>query len=145
VDGVDASGLDALLARTMAAVERVGAVAGDGSEPVEGEGTALDGQVSVRALPPGRLGAVLLDPRVMRLPSQDLAEALVVAANAALADLQEKAALPAGAPDLTGLRSSLDQLRQDANRQFGALTASLLAAQDRVVASAAATGTGEEG
>jgi hypothetical protein len=136
-DGVDGSALAALLARAVSATEQLGAAPTPDGEPVEGEGegSAADGQVVARAVLPGRIGGLTLDPRAMRLASQDLAEAVVSAVNAALADLRDKA-VPAGSADLTALRTSLERLRQDTQQQFGALTDSLMAAQDRLVARA---------
>jgi hypothetical protein len=58
-------------------------------EPPEGYGEAADGLVRV-TVTGGRLSTVELNPRVMKLASQELAEAFVEAANAALADLASK-------------------------------------------------------
>src|SRR5512138_2008427 len=52
-------------------------------EPLQGHGEAADGMVRVTAVE-GRLSIVDLNPRVMRLASQELAEAFAEAANAAL-------------------------------------------------------------
>jgi DNA-binding protein YbaB len=70
--------------------EGAGAEPGD-SEPASGNGQALDGLIQVTARA-GRVTEIQLDPRAMRLPSQTLAEELLAATNAALADLESKAA-----------------------------------------------------
>jgi hypothetical protein len=135
VDGVDGSALSDLLARAASAAERASAVAADGV-PVEGEGSAADGQVVARAVLPGRVSTLTLDPRVLRLPAEEVSVAVVTAVNAALADLATAAGVAGGPADLSGLRDSLERLQGDAQRQFGALTDALLAAQDRLVARA---------
>jgi hypothetical protein len=65
-----------------------GATGPDG-RPHEGAGEAAGGLIRVTAIG-GRLSGVELDPRAMRLPSQDLAREFEAAANAALADLASK-------------------------------------------------------
>jgi DNA-binding protein YbaB len=60
----------------------------DGSPP-EGHGEAADGMVRVTAVD-GRLSAVELDARAMRLASHELAQAFTEAANAALTDLTSR-------------------------------------------------------
>ncbi|MET7968680.1 YbaB/EbfC family nucleoid-associated protein [Micromonospora sp. NPDC005305] len=133
---VDPSGLDRVLSETMSALGRFTAGAdGDGEAPPppEGVGEAADGLVRATAGPPGRITALTLDPRVMRLPSESLAEEIGTAVNAALADLQEKAtaAVP-GQVDLSSLGEQLRRIQQDAGRQLTTFTDALVQAQDRL-------------
>ncbi|MFI5835451.1 YbaB/EbfC family nucleoid-associated protein [Micromonospora sp. NPDC051300] len=130
----DPSGLGRVLSETMAALQRHNA-AGQGEPPAppEGTGEAADGLIRVTAGPPGRVTGLTLDPRVMRMPSETLAEQIEAAVNAALADLQERAtaAVP-GEVDLGSLGEQLRRIQEDAGRQFTAFTDALVAAQDRL-------------
>jgi hypothetical protein len=93
------------------------AVDADGA-PLQGHGEAADGLVRVVAVE-GRLSAVELNPRVMRLASPELAEAFAEAANAALADLAAKfprTAYPA--VDLGNLETQLAEAQQQATLQL---------------------------
>ncbi|MEW9551352.1 YbaB/EbfC family nucleoid-associated protein [Nonomuraea sp. NPDC050783] len=58
---------------------------------VRGTGTAADGQIVVGADSTGRIDSIKLNPRVMRLASQDLAEHLLRAVNAAQDDCNRQA------------------------------------------------------
>lgn len=57
---------------------------------VRGEGEAADGLVRVVVGPSGTLEDLELDPRAMRLASEELRDAIVEAAQAATADAQAK-------------------------------------------------------
>lgn len=90
------------------------ATANADGEPLQGHGEAADGMVRVSAVE-GRLSAVDLNPRVMRLASQELSEAFAEAANAALADLASKypqTAYPA--IDIAKLGAQLAEAQQEA-------------------------------
>ncbi|GGR64876.1 hypothetical protein GCM10010169_04990 [Micromonospora fulviviridis] len=131
---VDPSGLGRVLSETMSALGRFTAGAdGEAPPPAEGTGEAADGLVRVTAGPPGRITALTLDPRVMRLPSESLAEEIAAAVNGALADLQEKAtaAVP-GQVDLSSLGEQLRRIQEDAGRQLTTFTDALVQAQDRL-------------
>jgi hypothetical protein len=131
---VDPSGLGRVLSETMSALGRFTAAAdGEAPPPPEGVGEAADGLVRVTAGAPGRISALTLDPRVMRLPSESLAEEIAAAVNAALADLQEKAtaAVP-GQVDLGSLSEQLRRIQEDAGRQLTTFTDALVQAQDRL-------------
>jgi hypothetical protein len=87
-------------------------------EPLQGYGEAADGMVRVTAVE-GRLSTVDLNPRVMRLASQELAEAFAEAANAALADLASKfpqTTYPA--VDIGTLETQLAEAQQQATLQI---------------------------
>jgi DNA-binding protein YbaB len=75
-------------------------------DAVRGTGTAADGQIVVGADSSGRIDSIDLNPRVMRMPSQDLAEELLRAVNAAQDDCARQA------QDLiaqTGVDTSVDE------------------------------------
>jgi len=70
----------------------------------------------------GRLSLVELDPKVMRLPSQTLAEEFARAANQALAQLRDAnaGAAPATA-DLRALASQLEQVQEMGERELASV------------------------
>ncbi|MEQ4718183.1 YbaB/EbfC family nucleoid-associated protein [Nonomuraea sp. B19D2] len=55
-------------------------------QTISGVGEGADGKVRVRADADGRIAQISLDPRVMKLSSQDLAEAVVLAVRRAQED-----------------------------------------------------------
>jgi DNA-binding protein YbaB len=73
------------------------------AEPPEGRGEAADGMVKVTARD-GRISTVELNPKAMRMASQDLAEAVTKAANAALDDLATKFPAVAAGPTIDPAR-----------------------------------------
>jgi hypothetical protein len=77
------------------------------STPV-GTGQALEGKIQV-TVSGGRVSQVQLDPRAMRIPSEDLAAAFRDAANAAIDDQNSQAS--AGLPNVP----SVDQLSRTLN------------------------------
>ncbi len=130
---VDPSGLDRMLSETMSALGQFTAGAETETPPPEGQGEAADGLIQVTVGPPGRITALTLDPRAMRMASESLAEEITQAVNAAFADLQEKAttAVP-GEIDLGSLGDRLRKIQEDAGRQLTAFTDALVEAQDRL-------------
>jgi DNA-binding protein YbaB len=73
---------------------------------VRGSGTAAGGQIVVEADSSGRIDSIKLNPRVMRMASQDLADELLRAVNAAQDDCaQQTHDLIAG----TGVKPSMDE------------------------------------
>ena len=83
-------------------------------DPPTGFGEAAEGMVRVTAVD-GRVTAVDLNPRVMRMASEELAEYLATAVNAALADLAGK--YPRGnlpTVDLGRLDDQLAEVQQQA-------------------------------
>lgn len=91
-----------------------GADAAESAAPA-GTGEALDGKVQV-TVTGGRISDVQLDPRVMRIPSQDLAAAFRDAANAAIADQNTQAeGLPA-VPSVDQLARTLNEIAVDSVR-----------------------------
>ncbi|SBT54234.1 YbaB/EbfC family nucleoid-associated protein [Micromonospora narathiwatensis] len=129
---VDPSGLGRVLSETMSALGQFTAGAESDAPPPEGHGEAADGLVQVTVGPPGRITALTLDPRAMRMASESLAEEVTEAVNAALADLQEKVTAVPGQIDLGSLGDQLRKIQEDAGRQFSAFTDALVEAQDRL-------------
>src|SRR5262245_14847799 len=118
VDGGSDMGLDRLLADTRQALESIRGGAAVPDEPLEGTGTAHDDQVRATVRTPGRVTALDLNPRVMRLPSEELAEHIVTAVNAALDDLRAKAVDAATPVDLGTLGTQLADLQGESIRQM---------------------------
>ncbi|MGW5362109.1 YbaB/EbfC family nucleoid-associated protein [Actinopolymorpha pittospori] len=88
---------------------------------IHGQGEAIDGKVLVETDNAGRLVKVELDPRVMRLPSTELAEAFLAAAQQASDDVARQSSelmnefMPAQAPSIDKLlRTDYSGLRDDA-------------------------------
>ena len=131
---IDPSGLDGTLADVVAALGRARASSGDQDEqePPIGTGEAADGRVRVRAVLPGRIENLELEPSVLRLRGAELAREIEAAVNTALADLQGRAVAAAGASDLGGLTDQLKDIQFDAERQFARLTVSLVEAQEQL-------------
>jgi hypothetical protein len=124
--GLGIEGLDQLLAETgraLAAI-RSGSAAGEG-EPMEGTGSARDDQVRAVVRAPGQLTALSLDPRLMRLPSEELADDIMVAVNAALTDLRTKAVGAALPADPDALREQLGALHGESIRQMSRFTSAI--------------------
>jgi hypothetical protein len=89
-----------------------------GAEPPEGRGEGADGMVKVTAVD-GRISTVELNPKAMRMASQDLAEAFTTAANAALADLASKFPVPdVTMIDPAALEAQLADLEQQGHIQM---------------------------
>lgn len=84
-------------------------------ETLGGSGQAAGGHVSVLVGPDGRLRELNLNPRVMRMASEDLAREVLMAVNAAIDDLRAgiPGLEPAVIPDLRKLAESLDGVHAD--------------------------------
>jgi hypothetical protein len=96
-------------------------------EPPEGHGKAADGRVRVTA------AGVDLDPRAMRLPSTDLAAAIMEASNAALDDLAAKyPAMAYPTVDLATLDAQLGEVQQQGLMQLRRYTQSISDAVRRI-------------
>lgn len=95
-------------------------------EPVEGVGEAAEGRVKVTAVSGGRLTNVEINPRAMRLSSEELGGHLTAAANAALKDLRGKLADAAGdVVDPGALAERVDQIQAEGLRQLGEFNAAI--------------------
>ncbi|MBM7783625.1 YbaB/EbfC family nucleoid-associated protein [Tenggerimyces flavus] len=122
------SAVDQILTDTRRALDgmREPRPADAAAEQVTGEGEAAEGKVRVVATLPGHVQSMTMDPRMMRLGSEAVCEALTEAVNAALADLRAKTTTGANAPvDLERLSGDLEAIQteslQSMRTMFGAL------------------------
>jgi DNA-binding protein YbaB len=131
---IDFGPMSRMLEQTMQALDTArGARGGDeDAEPIEGHGEAADGLIRVKALPGGKLAELELDPRVMRMDSTSLSEAIVTAANAALADLTEQLRNGLAGPDLNALSDQLKEIQQESTRNMGNFLEALTGIQERI-------------
>ena len=140
---VDGSGLQRLLGQAMQALGQVrGAAgedgqdgAGEDAEPILGHGEGADGLIQVTAETGGRISAIELDPRIMRLSTVDLGAELVAAVNAALTDLQNRIREAVAMPDLDNLAAQLKEVQEESSRQMGNFLQSLTDVQERIASS----------
>ncbi|GAA2441738.1 hypothetical protein GCM10010191_67500 [Actinomadura vinacea] len=114
--------LDRMLSEARKALEsmRQGDTAGPPPEPVEAVGESADGRVTVTATTGGRITGVEINPRAMRLSSQELGEQMVIAINAALDELRAKAPTAESEPavDPAALQTQLEELQNQGVRQM---------------------------
>ncbi|PWU43490.1 hypothetical protein DLE60_16135 [Micromonospora globispora] len=102
------------------------------ASPPEGCGEAAEGLIRVRTAPPGRVTALEVDPRLLRLDLATLTGHIMAAVNDAMADLQGATAPTAGPIDLGDLGRQLTEIQQGAARQFSTFLTGLADAQDRL-------------
>ena len=132
---IDFGPMSRMLEQTMQALDTARGVRVDGdenAEPVEGHGEAADGLIRVKALPGGKLAELELDPRVMRMDSTSLSDAIVEAANAALADLTEQLRNGLAGPDLNALADQLKEVQQESTRNMSTFLDALTDIQERI-------------
>jgi DNA-binding protein YbaB len=129
---IDPSGIDRMLTDALSALTTFQASQQDGAVAAEGIGEAADGMITVRTGPPGRVTGLTLNPRVLRLGTEALAEEITSAVNQALTDLQESAGTSAGPVDLSALGEQLKRTQETAARQLTSFLNALAAAQDRL-------------
>ncbi|MGH3486840.1 MAG: hypothetical protein ACRDP8_02825 [Actinopolymorphaceae bacterium] len=103
---------------------------GGGGTPT-GTGEALDGKVRI-TVSAGHVSEVVLEPRVLRTPSEELAAAIRDATNAAIdaQNSQGTAALP-GVPPMADLAATLDEVSAESLR---AMEESSLGIRDAIAA-----------
>ncbi|GAA2711595.1 YbaB/EbfC family nucleoid-associated protein [Actinoplanes palleronii] len=94
-------------------------------------GEAAEGQVRAEFGADGRLAALTVDPRMMRLGSPELCDRIVEAVNAAIDAMRGDTAVPAAA-DLSQLTEQLQQVRDTAVPRMGAFLQALTEAQARM-------------
>lgn len=130
--GLGGAGVDRLLEEIRGALAELranppaaGADAADPAAPADpataelrGVGEASGGQVQVTVTAGGKLAAVKIDPRAMRLGSEALGEQIVAAGNAALDDLRAHAASVPGAADPAALAERLADVQGQSVRQM---------------------------
>ncbi|ACY96379.1 conserved hypothetical protein [Thermomonospora curvata DSM 43183] len=107
-------------ARSMLDAMRSGRSAPSDEEEVKGVGEAADGRVTVTVNSSGLLESVELNPRLLRLPAEEIGEHIVTAVNAALQDFRTKAnqAVGAASVDLNALAASMQELQDQSVRQM---------------------------
>jgi DNA-binding protein YbaB len=99
---------------------------GDAAEaPAEGRGEAADGRIRVVAGVGGEVTSIELDPRVMRMASEELAAELAVAVNAALRDLRARTQATDVAIDPAALQERLREAQDQGLRQMALFTQTL--------------------
>lgn len=139
-EDIGGAGFDQLFEQTKQALEaaRAGRPESTGdAEPVTGEGTAADGQVKVTAAAGGKIEQIVVSPRLLRDGIEAVCEHIVVAVNAALADLRTKSAgdQALGAADPAALAGQLRDLQDESMRKMAsysqALTDALAQVRDR--------------
>jgi hypothetical protein len=122
------SGIDELLAQTRRSLEAIStARAGDTDGESSGSGEALDGQVRA-SVTGGRLVSLTVEPRLMRLPSGDLCEQIMVAVNAALDDARAAPGADAASPapvDPQALASQLRGVQEQSLRQMSTFSTAM--------------------
>ena len=132
---IDFGPMSRMLEQTMQALDtaRGVRVGGDeNAEPVEGHGEAADGLITVKALAGGKLAELHLDPRAMRMDSTSLSDAIVEAANMALADLTEQLRNGLAGPNLDTLADQLKEVQQQSTRQMSTFLDALTDVQERI-------------
>lgn len=123
----DINEFDRMLSQTRELLDQMRGGRADpaGGEDVEGRGEAADGKVKVVAGSGGELTSVELDPRVMRMASEELAEELKTAVNAALRELRSRAQAAETPIDPAVLTGLLRETQDQGLRQMAAFTQSL--------------------
>ncbi|MEV4093264.1 YbaB/EbfC family nucleoid-associated protein [Streptosporangium saharense] len=99
--------------------------AGEPLPDVTGEGESAGGLVRATAGGAGTLDSLRLDPRALRAGSQELAEQIVEAVNAALSDLRSRAGVAPPVPGVTGLEAELERLQEEALTRLDAFTGAI--------------------
>ncbi len=122
---LDGGGFERLLDDTRRALRSLRSAGAGGStprgepaEPLRGEGAAAEGRISVSAVSGGRVEGLSVDPRLLRLGSEELCAHIVVAVNVALEDLRAQTSqVDAGGLDPAVLAGTLEGLQADSARQ----------------------------
>lgn len=117
-----AASLDELLTRTQQALSAMRSRPvehpdGDAEELLRADGTAADGLVRAVVVQGGRLESVTVDPRLSAAGVEAVCGHIVVAVNAALADLEAQVSASARA-DADALAARLGGLREQSRRQM---------------------------
>ena len=134
---IEAAGIEQLLAQTQQTLAQAlgqGGGEGEDAEPIQGYGAAADGLIQIVAVPGGQLQELELDSRVMRMTTVQLAEEVLAAANAALADLQAQLRERAAAPDLDSIADKLREVQEQSVPELRKFMDALTDVQSRIVA-----------
>jgi DNA-binding protein YbaB len=99
-----------------------------------GNGTALDGKITVRLATDGRVSELHLDERVMSMPANELAREIASAFNAAWAASQsdDPAAAAAARVDPAALAERLREVREQSMQSMRAITDSLAGVMQKI-------------
>jgi hypothetical protein len=98
---------------------------GRGGEPTRGTGEAGAGRITATVAAGGRLESIRMDPRALRMGSEELCEQIVLAVNAAFDDLRIKIGTEAAgesAGDPAELTDQLRDLQDQSMRQMAVYT-----------------------
>ncbi|MEV5704617.1 hypothetical protein [Actinoallomurus sp. NPDC052274] len=125
--------LERLMRETHAAIESLRAKRPSPEETtVRGEGQASDERVRA-SVHGGRVASVTLDPRVLRLSSEEFGGLVTEAVNAALDDQLGRSAAAAGpVPDLVALTETLRAVQNESLRQMEIITQGITDAMARI-------------
>ena len=101
---------------------------------VRGTGSAADGLVVATVGAPNRVDSLHLNPRAMRLASEQLAEQVLAAINAAFADFADRARdqAPDVGVDPGALAGRLRALQEESMRSMESFSQAMVEAFDRV-------------
>lgn len=123
----DINEFDRMLTETRGLLDQIrsGQARPPDAERAEGRGEAAGGKVRVVAGTGGELTSVELDPRVMRMPSEELAEELRSAVNAALRELRSRSQATGTAIDPDVLAERLREAQDRGLRQMAVFTQTL--------------------
>jgi DNA-binding protein YbaB len=128
-EDIGGAGFDQLFEQAKQALDavRAGRDEQPDAEPVEGVGSAADGQVSVRVGEGGRVESITVNPRLLRDGIETVCEQIVLAVNAALEDFRTRAReqQPGGAADPAALAGQLRELQDESMRRMAAYSQAL--------------------
>lgn len=100
-----------------------------GDVPAEGHGEASEGRVRVVAKA-GTIETVTLEPRLLRLPPEEVGGLVRDAANAALTDVNGRSS--AAAPDLAAISEALREVQNEGLRQMAIITDGIAGAMAQI-------------
>lgn len=118
-----------MLDMTVQALRAINAPPGDEAES-SAIGESADGRVRAEMGSDGRLRSLQIEPRLMRLGSEELAAHVVTAVNAAIDGLRSGSAPQVG--DLSQLREQLQQVRDSAVPRLQSFLQTLTDVQDQL-------------
>jgi DNA-binding protein YbaB len=124
---------DRLLSESRRMLESMRSTPPDGAEAKETV-EAADGRIKV-VMSQGRLESLELDPRVMRMAAQDLAEQIMTAVNKALDAMAAKASAvdpSLAAIDPQALAAQVAKIQDDGIRQMAAISQEISATVARI-------------
>jgi DNA-binding protein YbaB len=123
-----------LIGETRQALESMRETRPGDPEQVRGSGSTPDGQAVATVVAPNRVESLALNPRLLRLGSEELAEQILVAVNAAFADFAERAReqAPSLGADPAELAGRLRTLQEESARSMESFSQAMTEAFDRV-------------